>query len=83
MGSLVGATLTLLLALFTLCGAEEMSLANLVSRSSVTGKHGIQKRCGCKKGQCLTKNCACFKAGVPCHSGCHGKGGCDCKNQGS
>jgi hypothetical protein len=61
-----------------------MPLTQLVRESSVTGAHGIRSKCGCKKGTCSTNNCACFKAGTPCHSGCHGKGGnASCKNDDS
>ena len=70
--------------MFNAGALTSMPLTQLVRESSVTGAHGIRSRCGCKKGDCSTNNCACFKAGTPCHSGCHGKGGnVGCKNDDS
>jgi hypothetical protein len=75
-----------LLGMGDACGAyargelSSMIPRELVAKSSPVGKHGIQTRCGCKKGNCNTGQCKCFREGRRCHSGCHGRG-CMCMNK--
>ena len=51
---------------------EERTLRQLITAESSTGGEGAG-RCYCA-GQCNTKQCSCFKTGVPCRSCCHAPG---------
>ena len=61
---------------------SRMGLASASRSTFITGGHGIQLKCGCKRGHCNTKSCKCFKAGKPCSSSCHGNNGSGCCKNG-
>ena len=55
-----------------------MSQRALIGKQSISGVQG-HGYCNCRKGQCNTTACKCFRAGVTCRSGCH-KGNNRCLN---
>ena len=48
---------------------------------SIVGGQGKHLGCGCKSGNCRTGRCSCFKAGLKCHSKCHGGHNKNCINK--
>ena len=57
----------------------KMCQRSLIGKQSISGEQG-HGYCNCRKGQCNTTACKCFKAGVPCRSGCHKGGNNRCLN---
>ena len=67
------------LASFSAKTLPSMSQRALCGNQSISGEQG-HGYCSCSKGRCQTNACKCFKAGIPCRSGCHTKNNNRCLN---
>ena len=52
----------------------EVSLRTAARQESIGGGQGVFK-CNCT-GNCITKRCKCYKAGLKCNSRCHNQRSC-------